>query len=197
MRTRSRAGSNPLAAPARSPASHRSQRPLPCCTREPVAARSVPPHRWWRLRRRRTIPHRERGAGRSGIRDDACSFLVGEGPQPRGLAAGAAWQPRGVIETRRTMLSHALRRRCPLCGTKPIFDGYFNLRDRCPGCNFSFEREEGYWVGAMIANIAAAEALFAVLFIGGIGVTYPDVPWTQLGIASIALMFALPILFYP
>jgi uncharacterized protein (DUF983 family) len=95
------------------------------------------------------------------------------------------------------MFSRAVRRRCPLCGTKPIFDGYFALRDRCPGCNFSFEREEGYWVGAMIANIAVAEALFAVLFIGGIAVTYPDVPWTQLGVASIAAMVALPILFYP
>ena len=84
-----------------------------------------------------------------------------------------------------------------MCGTKPIFDGYFTLRARCPGCNFSFEREEGYWVGALIANIAVAELLFAVLFVGGIAVTYPDVPWTQLGIASILAMIALPILFYP
>ena len=95
------------------------------------------------------------------------------------------------------MLRRALRRRCPLCGTKPIFDGWFALRDRCPGCNFSFEREEGYWTGALIANIAVAEGLFAILFLGGIMATYPDVPWTQLGIVAAAAMVLLPIAFYP
>ena len=95
------------------------------------------------------------------------------------------------------MLRRALRRRCPLCGTKPIFDGWFALRDRCPGCSFSFEREEGYWVGALIANIAVAEGLFGILFLGGILATYPDVPWTQLGIAAAAAMVVLPIVFYP
>ena len=95
------------------------------------------------------------------------------------------------------MLRRALRRRCPLCGTKPIFDGWFALRERCPGCNFSFEREEGYWTGALIANIAVAEGLFAILFLGGIIATYPDVPWTPLGIVAAFAMVVLPIVFYP
>ncbi len=95
------------------------------------------------------------------------------------------------------MLSWALRRRCPVCGHRPVFDGWFAIKNRCPSCGFSFEREEGYWVGALIANIAAAEALFAVLFIGGIIVTYPDVPWTALGIAAGLAMITLPIVFYP
>lgn len=102
-----------------------------------------------------------------------------------------------MVEGRGQMLRRALRRRCPLCGTKPIFDGWFQLRARCPGCNFSFEREEGYWVGALIANIAIAEGLFGLLFLGGIIATYPDVPWTQLGIASAIAMVVLPIAFYP
>ncbi|MBA2530447.1 MAG: DUF983 domain-containing protein [Euzebyales bacterium] len=98
---------------------------------------------------------------------------------------------------RLAMLGRALRRRCPLCGSGGIFDGWFSLRQRCPGCNFSFEREEGYWVGAMIANIAAAEGLFALVFLGGVVVTYPDVPWAALGIAGAVVMVGLPIAFYP
>jgi uncharacterized protein (DUF983 family) len=95
------------------------------------------------------------------------------------------------------MLFRALRRRCPVCGFKPIFEGWFSLRPRCPQCNFSFEREEGYWVGALIANIAAAEGLFALVLIGGIVATHPDVPWTAISIIGAVVMIGLPILFYP
>lgn len=102
-----------------------------------------------------------------------------------------------MTDGRSTMFWRAVRRRCPVCGAKPIFSGWFTIRNRCPQCNFSFEREEGYWVGAMIANIAMAEALFGLLFIGGVVVTYPDVPWTTLTIAGAIVMVVLPIVFYP
>ena len=49
----------------------------------------------------------------------------------------------------------------------------------------------------MIANIAAAEGLFGLMFIGGILATYPDVPWTGLTIAGAVVMVGLPVLFYP
>jgi len=95
------------------------------------------------------------------------------------------------------MLTRAVRRRCPLCGFKPVFDGWFALKARCPSCNFSFEREEGYWVGALIANIAVAEGLFGLLLVLGIALTYPDTPWTALTVAGVFVMVGLPIIFYP
>ena len=95
------------------------------------------------------------------------------------------------------MLTRALRRRCPLCGFKPVFDGWFALKPRCPDCNFSYEREEGYWVGALIANIAAAEGFFALLLVGGIVLTYPETPWTALMFGGAFVMVVLPIIFYP
>lgn len=98
---------------------------------------------------------------------------------------------------RLTMLGHALRRRCPVCGAPGIFDGWFTLRPRCPRCNFSFEREEGYWVGALIANIAVAELLFAAVFLGGVVLTWPQVPWVPLGVAGVVAMVGLPVAFYP
>lgn len=102
-----------------------------------------------------------------------------------------------MSDGRKTMFSRAVRRRCPVCGAGNIFSGWFTLKPRCPECNFSYEREEGYWVGAMIANIAAAEGLFGLLFVGGVVITYPDVPWTGLTIAGAIVMVGLPILFYP
>jgi hypothetical protein len=41
-----------------------------------------------------------------------------------------------------------------------LFAGWFALRNRCPACGFRYEREEGYWVGAVIVNTAASMALF-------------------------------------
>ena len=102
-----------------------------------------------------------------------------------------------MVDGRSTMFFRALRRRCPVCGARGIFSTWFNLKPRCPECNFSFEREEGYWVGALIANIAAAEGLFAVLLVIGIATTYPDTPWTALTVAGAFVMVTLPIAFYP
>ena len=95
-----------------------------------------------------------------------------------------------------TRLGRALWRRCPRCGT-PAFESYFGLRENCSGCGLHFEREEGYWVGALIINTAVAFGTFLVLFVGGIVLTWPDVPWTVLGVVTLVAMAIVPLLFYP
>jgi uncharacterized protein (DUF983 family) len=95
------------------------------------------------------------------------------------------------------MLGRALVRRCPLCGSPGIFRGWFRLRDRCPGCGYRFEREEGYWVGAMIVNLGFAQVVFMALLIGGAAAMWPDVAWTRLLVLGIAVMAVLPVAFYP
>jgi hypothetical protein len=37
------------------------------------------------------------------------------------------------------------------------------MRERCPGCNYRFEREAGFGLGAFVINLAVTEALLAVL----------------------------------
>lgn len=95
------------------------------------------------------------------------------------------------------MLWRAAHRRCPLCGHREIFRSWGELVERCPGCGYSFEREEGYWVGAMIVNIGVAQALFFALFLGGLALTWPEVPWTTLLVVSLVVMAAFPVWFYP
>lgn len=95
------------------------------------------------------------------------------------------------------MLGRALRRRCPVCGARGIVDGYFALRAECPRCGFRFEREEGYWVGAMIVNIGGAQLSFFAFFIGGLLLTWPTPPWPVFLVGGIALMLVFPIAFYP
>ena len=96
-----------------------------------------------------------------------------------------------------TALFRALRRRCPRCGAPGIFVSFFHLRDRCPACAFRFEREEGYWTGAMIVNIAACEVWFAILFVVGVIPTFPHVPWGLLLGVGLFTNGLLPVVFYP
>lgn len=95
------------------------------------------------------------------------------------------------------MLVRGFSRRCPDCGSGSLFDRYFSMVDRCPRCDVSFERDEGYWVGAMIVNTAFAILVFLAIVVGGIAISWPDVPWNTLLIASISSMIIVPIALYP
>lgn len=94
-------------------------------------------------------------------------------------------------------IRRGLRRRCPRCGGKGIFDSYFKLKERCPHCEYPFERESGYWVGAMTINIAVAEAAFFLLFIVVVLATMPDVDWAPLLLVAVVTNALVPVLFYP
>ena len=46
----------------------------------------------------------------------------------------------------------ALRLRCPRCGRAPLFRGWFTMNVVCAVCDLTFERAQGYWVGAIYVN---------------------------------------------
>ena len=94
-------------------------------------------------------------------------------------------------------LGRGLVMRCPTCGGGDLFVSFYRLRDRCLQCGTAFEREEGYWVGAMIVLIGATEVLFALWFVGGMLLSWPDVPWTALLVGGIVLNLTFPFLAYP
>lgn len=94
------------------------------------------------------------------------------------------------------MMGRAFRRRCPRCGAK-AFTSYFTLHKHCQECGLRFEREEGYWVGAMVINTTVVFGSFLVLFVGGMLIFWPDVPWGALAVVTLGTMALLPILFYP
>ncbi len=96
-----------------------------------------------------------------------------------------------------TKLGRALRRRCPRCGARDIFRSPWELHDTCPTCNLVFEREQGYWIGAVIINTVVTFGLLLTVLVGGLIVTWPDVPWTGLWVAVVAIAGLTPILFHP
>ena len=96
-----------------------------------------------------------------------------------------------------TMLGRAVVRRCPRCGAGGAFASWAALNEYCTTCGFKFEREPGYWVGALIINMAVALFVFLVTLVGGIALTWPDPPWNVLSALTIGVMLVVPIAFYP
>ena len=50
------------------------------------------------------------------------------------------------------VLGRAGRLRCPRCGEGELFRGGFTMLPRCTFCGIAFEREQGYFVGAIYVN---------------------------------------------
>jgi len=99
--------------------------------------------------------------------------------------------------SRGQMLRRGLLKRCPRCGTGHLFRRWFQLVPDCPRCSLHFEREEGYWAGALAINIAIAGAVFVLVFIPWAALTVPDIPVVPILSVAIPLMIALPVLAYP
>jgi len=57
------------------------------------------------------------------------------------------------------MLGHGLRLRCPRCGIGRLYDKPFRMNEHCADCGLKFEREQGYFVGAIYINYAATIAI--------------------------------------
>jgi uncharacterized protein (DUF983 family) len=95
----------------------------------------------------------------------------------------------------RTFL-YALLARCPVCGSKGIWVDFGQTVDRCPRCAYAFSREEGYWVGALIVAMAFVLILFFAVFVGGMALFWPDVPWNGLLVASLVVVGGAPFALY-
>jgi uncharacterized protein (DUF983 family) len=68
--------------------------------------------------------------------------------------------PRTIILT----LRRCLKLQCPACGKASVFEKPFNVKARCTACDVIFKREEGFFVGAIMANVVATEVLILVAY---------------------------------
>lgn len=95
------------------------------------------------------------------------------------------------------LLLRGLRKRCPRCGAGGLFSTFFTLRDACPRCGLRFEREDGYWVGAMTIAIVVTMLVFVAVMTVVIILTWPDLPVGPLIAVGVVLNTLFPIVFYP
>jgi uncharacterized protein (DUF983 family) len=84
--------------------------------------------------------------------------------------------------------------RCPRCEQAPLFRGWFAMHEQCPRCGLTFEREQGYFVGAIYVNYVATVALclggfFLVDRWTDLSVTTHIVLWSACGVVFPFLFF--------
>jgi uncharacterized protein (DUF983 family) len=99
--------------------------------------------------------------------------------------------------SRAKILGWGLTKRCARCGSGHLFRRYLTMVDDCPRCGLHFEREPGYFAGALAINIMLVGAIFAVVFVALLVATVPDVPVVPLLIVLVPIMAIGPIVFYP
>jgi uncharacterized protein (DUF983 family) len=99
--------------------------------------------------------------------------------------------------SRAKILWWGFTKRCARCGAGHLFRRYLTMVPDCPRCGLHFEREQGYFAGALAINIIAVGGLFAIVFVALLAATIPDVPVVELLIVLVPIAAIGPIVFYP
>ncbi len=109
---------------------------------------------------------------------------TGSGAPPTGATSGRPGPPR----------LRMLRRRCPRCGDRHIWNGWVTPVDRCPSCQLDFGRHgwlAAVWVNTLVTNFV----VLAWIAAGMIATRAETAWWVMTGGLTLALV--VPIVFYP
>jgi uncharacterized protein (DUF983 family) len=99
--------------------------------------------------------------------------------------------------SRGKMLRRGLTRRCARCGSGKLFRHWFHMVEDCPRCGLHFEREQGYFAGALAINLILVGGVFAVVFITILALTIPELPIAFTLAVCIPIVAIGPIIAYP
>ena len=91
-------------------------------------------------------------------------------------------------------LMRGLLLRCPVCGQGKLFNRPFKMHEKCPQCNFVYEREEGYFTSSMAVNLVISELLIAAFIVPLAADT--RIPLTPLLIFGAPFPILLPLIFF-
>ena len=95
------------------------------------------------------------------------------------------------------MLRRGFTKRCARCGSGHLFKRWFTMVDDCPRCGLHFEREAGYWTGALAINTILVGGAFAIAFVIALVLTVPDVPVGPLLAILVPIVLLGPLVTYP
>ncbi|MGO9124148.1 MAG: DUF983 domain-containing protein [Terriglobales bacterium] len=96
--------------------------------------------------------------------------------------------------TRPSAASAILHQMCPRCRSAgmfrtSIFRGFPKMHQRCPACDLKFEREEGYFLGAMYISFALA----LITIVGFAMILWRATAWPLQKITVLAILLFLPL----
>ena len=94
-------------------------------------------------------------------------------------------------------LLRGVRKRCPRCGERRVWDGWFTPKTTCPRCRLRFAKEQGGFLGAMVLNYTLAFGVWIAALGVALALTVPDVPVAPLLVMSVVVLVGVPLWFYP
>jgi uncharacterized protein (DUF983 family) len=97
---------------------------------------------------------------------------------------------RTIIE----IISRSLRLRCPACGRASIVNSPFRIRQDCGSCGVSFNREEGFFVGAIMANVVTTELVILLAYLLALAIGH-EIDQLVIGVL-LGLAVTFPLAFY-
>jgi uncharacterized protein (DUF983 family) len=62
------------------------------------------------------------------------------------------------------IISRGLRLRCPRCGQRRLFAGWFRMHETCPHCRLRYERAPGYFLGSTYINYCVTALAVMVVY---------------------------------
>ena len=98
------------------------------------------------------------------------------------------------------MLGRGLLKRCAVCGSGKLFTRWFRMKERCPRCGYLFEREEGFFLGAYVINLAVAQGMVILLAVVPLIVRLADDPDASIlpfVVGGLVGAVVAPMVFYP
>lgn len=115
--------------------------------------------------------------------------------EPSGVASRPVDLPQSALPKLSKTLGRTALRRCPYCGGPNIYNNWFSLKDRCPGCNTLFAYEQGYFLGSYAVNLSLT-AVLAVLIVFWM-IFNLDLSIIQMQMAAVLIAVGMPLFLYP
>ena len=84
--------------------------------------------------------------------------------------------------------------RCPVCGSASIVKAPFRIQNECSSCRVVFQREQGFFVGAILVNVVTTELVILLAYMASLPVINAHY---QLVLAMLfVIAFTFPVVFY-
>ena len=105
--------------------------------------------------------------------------------------------PKHGLPSRGAVFWRGLTRHCARCGSGHLFKGWTKMVPDCPRCGLHFERENGYWAGALALNIICTAGLLLIMFAVLLVATLPDVNVVLMLSVLVPIALLGPLIWYP
>jgi len=87
-------------------------------------------------------------------------------------------------------LLRALRLRCPRCGKGRLYSSWFRMFKNCENCGLSFDREPGFYLGAIYVNYGLTALLTTIFYFVGFARGVNDF-WLKVAVMAFAVIFPM------